>query len=262
MTLQARAVTFAYGRRAVLEEVSLDLQERGLHGLVGPNGSGKSTFLGCLYGALRPNSGRIRLDECDLGRVGRREIARAIGVVPQRCNPAFPVSVRYFVSLGRFAREPLFGGSTRADDEVVSACLEELALADLADRPVDQLSGGEFRRVLIAQALAQEPRILLLDEPVQQLDLLHQLEVMEFVRDFARRSGTAALIVLHDLGLAARYCDTITLLHRGRLVASGPPAQIFTPDHLRRVWGVEASIERSPVTGALQITALREARER
>jgi len=131
-----------------------------------------------------------------------------------------------------------------------------MGLSEHALRPVDEPSGGEFRRVLIAQALAQEPQVLLFDEPVQQLDLLHQLEVMEFARAFTRRGGTAGVVVLHDLGLAARYCDTIALLDRGRIVASGLPDDVLSIENLRTVYGVEASIQRCPATGTLQIVPL------
>ncbi len=251
--IRARDVCFDYGREPVLDGVSLDVPEGRLVGLVGPNGAGKSTLLRCLHGGLRPRSGTILLEGRELPRIPRREVARTIGFVPQRCEVVFPVSVEHFVGLGRFARESWLGGPSAADRAVVRACLDQLGLASLAARPVDELSGGEFRRVLFAQALAQEPRILLFDEPVQQLDLLHQLEVMDFARAFAHRGGTAGVIVLHDLALAARYCDEIVLLARGRTVAAGTPESVLTVERLREVWGVRASIERSAATGSLQI---------
>jgi iron complex transport system ATP-binding protein len=251
--LRAEGIAYAYGREPVLEGVGLEVSEGTLLGLVGPNGAGKSTLLRCLYGSVQPSAGTVRLGDREVGSLSRREVARSIAVVPQNCHPAFPVSVAHFVGMGRFAREPLLGGPSREDEAKVLACLGEMGLADLADRAVDELSGGEFRRVLIAQALAQEPRLLLFDEPVQQLDLLHQLEVMEFARAFTRRGGTAGGIVLHDLGLAARYCDVVTLLHLGRIVATGTPEEVFTVDRVRSAWGVEASIQRCPATGALQV---------
>jgi iron complex transport system ATP-binding protein len=249
-------VSFAFGTRPILDGVSLDAPEGRLVGLVGPNGAGKSTLLRCMYGALRPGGGRILLDGRDLGSLTRREIARVVGVVPQSCTPTFPVSVAQFVGMGRYARERFLGGPTPEDHAVVRRCLGEMGLAPLADRPVDELSGGEFRRVLIAQALAQEPGVLLFDEPVQQLDLRHQLEVMEFARAFTRRGGTAGVVVLHDLGLAARFCDSLVLLHRGRILAAGPAEDVLTPSHLREAYEVEASVQRCPATGAIQIVPL------
>lgn len=254
--LRAEELRFEYARRPVLDGVSLQVVEGELVGLVGPNGAGKSTLVRCLHGALQPKSGAVRLGERELRALSRLEIARTLAVVPQQCEIAFPVAVRHFVGLGRFAREARLRGPSRADREVVESCLKELGLGELAERAVDELSGGEFRRVLIAQALAQEPRLLLFDEPVQQLDLLHQIEVMEFARSFTRRGGTAAIVVLHDLALAARYCDRLAVLSRGRIVAEGEPSQVLTESLLRDVWGVRAAIERSPATGTIHVAAL------
>lgn len=256
MMLEGRNLSFEYGRTPILVDVSLSVPEGQLCGLVGRNGAGKSTLLRCLHGALRPRAGSATYADRDIAQMSRREIARAIAVVPQHCHPAFAVSVEHFVGMGRFAREPFFGGPSRDDLAIVRRCLDEMDLIPLATRSIDELSGGEFRRVLIAQALAQEPRVLLFDEPIQQLDLRHQLEVMEFARAFSRRGGTAALVVLHDLALAARYCDTLALLHRGRLVSVGAPDRVLTEETLRTVWGVHASIERSLATGAIQVVPL------
>jgi iron complex transport system ATP-binding protein len=256
MRLRAESVSFGYGRRAVLDGVTLDVAEGELLGLVGPNGAGKSTLLRCLYGVLRPVAGRVLADDADLARLGRREVARLLGVVPQHCTPTFPVPVDEFVGMGRYARERFLGGSTPEDRDAVRRALGQMGLSHLAARPVDELSGGEFRRVLVAQALAQEPSVLLLDEPVQQLDLLHVLEVMEFARAFSRRPAASAVVVLHDLSLAARYCDRLALLHRGRIVACGAPEDVLTPANVRDAYGVEASIRRDPSTGTLQVVPL------
>ncbi len=168
MILSAHDIGFGYDARMVVDGVTVDVREGELVGLVGQNGAGKSTLLRCLYGVLRPTRGRVRIDDRDLSAMSRREIATILGVVPQVCTPTFPVSVELFVGMGRYARERFLGGGSPDDARVVRACLEQLELSHLAGRPVLELSGGEFRRVLIAQALAQEPRILLFDEPVQQ----------------------------------------------------------------------------------------------
>lgn len=251
--LSATGLRFDYGGAPVLDGVSLEVAEGRLVGLVGPNGAGKSTLLACLHGGLWPSAGSVRLDGRELEPLSRREVARAIAVVPQRCEVVFPVPVEHFVGLGRFAHQGFFAGAGAADRAAVAAALERMRLVALASRPVNELSGGEFRRVLLAQALAQEPRLLLLDEPIQQLDLRHQLEVMEFTREFAHQAGRAALVVLHDLALAARYCDELVLLAQGRVVARGAPAAVLTEASLRAVWGVRASIENSPATGSLQV---------
>jgi ABC-type cobalamin/Fe3+-siderophores transport system ATPase subunit len=256
VTLAAQSVVCGYRDRTVLHEVSVTLREGELLALVGPNGAGKSTLLRCLHGALRPRSGRVLLGGRDLRTCSSREVARVVGVVPQSSSPAFPVSVASFVGMGRFARERFLGGPTVEDQRVVARCLAEMGLEPLAERAVDELSGGEFRRVLIAQALAQEPSILLFDEPVQQLDLRHQLEVMQFARSFTRRGGTSGAVVLHDLGLAARWCDAIALLLDGRIVAEGRPEEVLTPENLRRAYGVLADVHRNAATGALEVVAV------
>jgi iron complex transport system ATP-binding protein len=254
--LRVDGVAFGYGEKSVLDGVSLEVEEGALFGLVGPNGAGKSTLLRCLYGVLRPTRGRVLLGDRDVSAFSRRELATVLGVVPQTCHPTFPVTVEQFVGMGRYARERFLGGGTPEDARVVKECLAEMGLLELAARPVDELSGGEFRRVLIAQALAQEPRVLLFDEPVQQLDLLHMLEVMEFAKAFTRRGGTSGVVVLHDLGIAARYCDRMALLHGGRVLASGPPRDVLTPANLETAYGVRVVVRDCPETGALEVIPL------
>lgn len=254
--LYAEEVAFSYGRQSVLMGVTLDVHAGELLGLVGPNGAGKSTLLACLHGAAKPKRGRVVLEGADLSTLSEKAIARGIGVVPQNCDVPFPVSVEGFVGLGRYPHESWLRAHSAADAAVVRDCLERMELAALAQRSVNELSGGEFRRVLIAQALAQEPRVLLLDEPVQQLDLLHQIEVMELARAFTRRDGTVGVVVLHDLGLAARYCDRIALLHGGALAAMGTPDHVITPAHIEYAFGVRAEVERNPRTGLLNVVPL------
>ncbi|MCA8977842.1 MAG: ABC transporter ATP-binding protein [Planctomycetes bacterium] len=253
MRLRAESLSFAYDAHRVLEGVSLELHEGELLGVIGANGTGKSTLLACLHGALRPQHGAVEFDGRDLRDLSAKAIARGIAVVPQRCEVPFPVPVADFVALGRYPHSPWLRGPTRRDQAIVAASLETLQLTPFASRPVSELSGGEFRRVLIAQALAQEPRVLLLDEPVQQLDVRHQLAVMEFARDFSRRPGTAGLVVLHELDLAARYCDRLALLHAGRIVAGGAAEKVLTPANLRLAFGIEAEVERSAATGSIKV---------
>jgi iron complex transport system ATP-binding protein len=252
--LLVRGLAMGYGERQVLRDIDLDVVAGELVGLVGPNGAGKSSLLRCLAGMHPVATGTVELDGEVLAKLGARAIAQRLAVVPQTCVPALPISVAQFVGMGRYARERFFGGPTPHDEAVVQRCLGDLALQAFADRAIDALSGGEFRRVLIAQALTQEPGLLLLDEPVQQLDLLHQLEVMEFARAFTRRPGQAGLVVLHELNLAARFCDRVVLLHGGKALAHGTPAEVFTVANLRHTYGVEVVLGRCPSTGALLIT--------
>lgn len=256
MKIRVDDLSFGYERKNVLESVSLDVPASTLFGVVGPNGSGKSTLLKLLAGLLRPASGAVAVGDRAVASLSRAEAARLIGVVPQSCTPTFPVSVELFVGLGRYARESLFGGASADDRLVVARSLEELGITELAARLVDELSGGEFRRVLIAQALAQEPSVLLFDEPVQQLDLRHQLEVMAIARRFSKQEGRTGVVVLHELGLAARFCDRLALLHGGRVLAVGTPREVLTAENLRTAYGVEAVVRDCAETGALDVIAV------
>lgn len=260
MSLRARSVVYAYGTRRVLDGVSIELSPGEVVGLVGANGAGKSTLLRTLAGLVPPESGVVEWDGRDLRIVSRRELARTIGFVPQQVRVSFPVPVAHFVGLGRFAHESILGASDVGHVAAVERALARMGAADLARRRTDQLSGGEFRRVVVAQALAQDPRVLLFDEPVQQLDLEHQLEVMEFARAFAREPGRAVAVVLHDLGLAARYCDRLVVLQSGRVVAEGAPAGVLTPEVVGRVFGVRAEITRCAATGAVLVVPVERAR--
>jgi iron complex transport system ATP-binding protein len=259
MKIRVSDVAFEYPGRPVLDHVSFDVRAGTLVGVLGPNGAGKSTLLRCMHAALEPSHGGVLVDGADLATMSRREIALRVGVVPQSCSPGFQVTVAEFVGMGRYAREPLFGGRSAADLDAVRRALEDVDMTEHAVRCVHELSGGEFRRVLVAQALAQEAPVLLFDEPVQQLDLLHQIEVMELVRRVARRPTAAAVAVLHDLGLAARYCDELLLLREGRVVAKGAPQDVITEENLRSVYGVEAVVDRCPETGSVRVVPLRPA---
>jgi iron complex transport system ATP-binding protein len=259
MKLRVAGVEFDYPGRPVLRGVTFDVREGTLVGVLGPNGAGKSTLLRCMHAALEPSRGSVLVDGEELSKLPRREVALRVGVVPQACSPGFQVSVAEFVGMGRYSRETLLGSPSSSDAAAVSRALADVDMTEHVARSVHELSGGEFRRVLIAQALAQEAPTMLLDEPVQQLDLLHQIEVMELVRRIARRPGAAAVVVLHDLGLAARYCDGLVLLAEGRVAAVGAPERVITEENLRSAYGVDAVVDRCPATGAVRVAALRPA---
>ncbi|HTE06777.1 MAG TPA: ABC transporter ATP-binding protein [Planctomycetota bacterium] len=249
-------VTLRLGERTVLQDADLQLRAGGFLALIGPNGAGKSSLLRCMSGALRPQAGSVFLGTDDLHRQPRRWVAAHVGVVPQQSDASFACSVEEYVGMGRYGRQRLFGTSGRSDRAAVGRALETTGTTAFAHRPIDRLSGGEFRKVLLAQALAQEPDVLLLDEPLQQLDLRHQLELMDVLKDFLRSGERAIVAVFHDLCMAARHADELLLLHGGRVVAAGPPETVLTEAHLREVFGVQASIRRSADTGRLDILPL------
>lgn len=239
MGIEVHEVTFHYGKTRVLEDVNLSVADGEVVGILGPNGAGKSTLLRCIAGILRPSRGRVSVDGRGIVELHPLERSRLIGYVPQVPPDSFPFTLFEAVLLGR---RPCMGWSpSERDLAKVSETIALLGLEGLASRPVTELSGGERQRVLLAQALAREPRILLLDEPTANLDLRGQLEVLELVREVVRDRGIAAAVVLHDVNLAARFFDRIVLLHRGKVLAEGEPGSVLTTANVRTLYGVEAT---------------------
>ncbi|WP_282796823.1 ABC transporter ATP-binding protein [Streptomyces sp. CC224B] len=243
--------TTPLGRRLV-DGVSLTVRAGETVGLVGPNGSGKTTLLRCVYGALTPTAGRVLLDGADLAAAGAKARARRIATVPQDGQTGFDLSVRQIVAMGRSPHKRFWEADTAADRALVDEALDQVGADGLADRPFGQLSGGERQRALLARALVQQPGVLVLDEPTNHLDIRYQLEILGLVRTL----GTANLLALHDLTLAAYYCDRLYVLDGGRVVVSGPPGEVLTAGLLAEVYGVAAEVAVHPATGAPTVTYL------
>lgn len=237
--IETRDLDVALEGTPILEGVNLALNGGTLAGLIGPNGAGKTTLVRTLAGLVDPLRGAVLLDGTPLGRVARQNRARTVGYLPQAAASAWPLPAREIVALGRLPYRRPFGGLGAADIAAVEAALDATGTTHLADRRVDTLSGGERARVLLARVLAGEPRILLADEPVAGLDPYHRLEVMEHLRALAD-SGTTVVVVLHDLTLAARFCDRLVMMKRGLIAGAGAPAEVLTPDRLVEVYGVSA----------------------
>ena len=233
------------GGREILRDVSLALRPGEVLGLAGPNGAGKTTLLRVASRVLRPQRGRVRLGERGLESFSRRGLARELAVVPQNTQVAFPFRVAEVVLMGRSPHLGAWSFEGEADVERAREAMARVGVEALADRSVLEISGGERQLVLIARALTQDPRVLLLDEPTSHLDLHHRLRVQERIREFAR-DGRAALVVSHDLGLAASGCDRLALLDAGRVLALGTPAEVLTPENLRRVYRIEAEVLAGP----------------
>ncbi|MGK5641375.1 ABC transporter ATP-binding protein [Streptomyces sp. URMC 126] len=233
----------------LVRDVELRAESGQFVGVVGPNGSGKSTLLRCVYRALRPTYGRVLLDGDDLHGLTAREGARRLAALPQESGGEFDFTVAEVVAMGRMPHQRAAGRTSREDTDVCAAALERVGAGHLAERGFLTLSGGEKQRVLIARALAQQPRVLVLDEPTNHLDISQQLEVLALVRE----SGLTVLAALHDLNLAATHCDVLYVVHGGRLVASGPPDEVLTAGLLADVFGVRAHRVPHPVSGVPQL---------
>ncbi|WP_367125026.1 ABC transporter ATP-binding protein [Streptomyces phytohabitans] len=249
MRVDVDAVTVEAAGATLVRDVTLHAGNGELVGLVGPNGSGKSSLLRCVYRAARPSAGTVRLDGDDLRALTPRESARRLAALPQEGVGEFAFTVAEVVEMGRLPRQRATARTTDADRRVCAAALARVGAAHLAGRGYPELSGGEKQRVLIARALAQEPRVLVLDEPTNHLDIAQQLEVLALVR----ASGLTVLTALHDLNLAAVHCDRLHVIDHGAIVASGPPHDVLTPELLADVFGVRAHRVRHPESGTVQL---------
>jgi iron complex transport system ATP-binding protein len=229
----------------VLKGVSLTARSGRLLGIIGPNGSGKSTLLKVIGGVLTPLSGQVLYDGQDIFRLRPRETAKLVAAVSASEQPVFPFTVEQTVLMGRSPYAPLFGDSP-ADLAIARECMQRTRVCHLARRKVTGLSSGELQRVLIARALAQRPKVLLLDEPTAHLDVNFQQEVMELATDLAHEAGLTVIAVLHDLNLAGKYCDDLVILVDGQVAAAGPPNDVLTEENLLAVYGVRAIVGRRP----------------
>jgi len=251
MQLTTHNLRAGYDRATdVLRDVSLTVPDGSFTGILGPNGSGKSTLLKVIARLLRPAAGDVALDQRDLLATSRRELARHMAILPQQPSGPADLTVRQLLGYGRY---PYLGRFSRFSDDdraIIDNVIEQCELSELADRPLGQLSGGERQRAWVGMALAQQPRVLLLDEPLSHLDINHQLEVMELLVALNREQGLTVAIVLHDINLAVRFCDRLAVIEAGRLVAEGPTAEILSDDVIDRTFGVNKQVMSSPDSDA------------
>lgn len=247
--VDVRGAAFAYAGAPAVAGLSFTARAGEFVGLLGPNGAGKSTLIRLVAGLLAPQGGQVRLAGLDPFSAPRRTVAQVCALVPQEPRVAWPFTVREAVMMGRAPRQGLLALPTRFDHGAVDGALAACDLVHLADRRLDALSGGERRRVFFARALAQEPRVLLLDEPTAFLDLGHQVAAMQMAQ-VAARGGLCVVAVLHDLNLAAAACDRVVILDRGRVVAEGAPAAVLTAERVREVWGIPVWRGENAATGA------------
>jgi len=247
--LEARGVACGYNGHEVLHGVDLALHAGEFLGIIGPNGSGKSTLIKALTGVLPLNSGEVRVAGRSLREYAPRELARILAVVPQLSVPAFAFTVREMVEMGRHPHQRGFGALGADDRKAVDEAIELTDVAHLQGRPIDRLSSGELQRATIARALAQRPRVLLLDEPTAHLDIGHQLDIFELLVRLDREQGVAVLCISHDLNLAAEYCGRLLLFSVGKVYASGSAAEVVTAQNLAAVYGTLVRVESNPYSG-------------
>jgi len=247
MKLAVNGLRFSFGAREVLKGLDLDA-DRGLVGVLGPNGSGKTTLIRCVAGLLRPDDGTVKVMGDDIFRLDRREVARRVSVVSQTSVMEYGFSVEETVLMGRLSHASRLSGWSALDRAAAERAMKASDIWNLRERPVTELSGGEAQMVALARALAQQAPVMLLDEPTAHLDISHQLRVLSTVREQLGDDGLA-LAAIHDVNLAARFCDEVVLLRDGAVLERGPPLDVYAPGLLGEVYGLELEVRRHPETG-------------
>lgn len=242
MNIQTDTIQVSFGSKTILHDISLAIQDKEFVGIIGPNGSGKSTFLKCLYRVLQPSGGKIYFDGSELSSLSHRDTALKMAVVAQHSTVNFDFSVLEMVLMGRSPYKGLLDRDQLDDYEIARHALSEVGLSDFESRNFNTLSGGEQQRVILARALAQRTECLVLDEPTNHLDIKYQLELMTIVK----RLDATVVSAIHDLNLAAIYCDRIIALKDGHIVCSGTPQEVLTAETIRHIYGVSAMVQTLP----------------
>ncbi|MEG0035246.1 MAG: ABC transporter ATP-binding protein [Oscillospiraceae bacterium] len=250
--MEIRNLGYAYEGKKVVDDINLNVKKGEFVGIIGPNGSGKSTILKNAYRSLKPDNGVAMLDGTDIQGISYKKLATKLGVVGQENSVPFDFKVEDIVAMGRSPHKKLFEGDSKKDKAIVASALKKTGMGEMAEKNYLHLSGGEKQRVIIARVLAQETDFLILDEPTNHLDIHYQLSIFDLVKGL----GITVLSAIHDLNIAALYCDRIYILKDGRLVASGKPEELFTRDLIKEVYNIDADIMINPITGKANITYL------
>ena len=247
--LDVESLSYRYEEKVVLDLITLNINAGEILGILGPNGCGKTTLLKNLNKNLSPHGGCVLIDGTDIDGISKREIAKNIATVPQSNEIRFAFTVREIVTMGRMPFQESFRGETREDLEIIDQAMEQTSLTDFADRYINTLSGGERQRAIIARAITQTPRIILMDEPTLHLDINMQFEVLDLIHKLAKENDLAVVIVSHDLPMVTRYCDRIVLIHDHKVFAMGAAEEVLTQENMRTVFNVDAELEKDPRTG-------------
>ena len=253
--IDAQGVIFQIEAKTLLDRVDLNAAHGQMVGLIGPNGAGKSTFLRAISGVLRVQSGNIHLNGADLRSLTSKEVAAGLAIVPQIVPYTHGFTAMELVLMGRYPHLGRFQIEGAGDERIARDAMRLTETEQFAERTLDTLSGGERQRVIVSRALAQQPRILLLDEPTSNLDVLHQLKVLGLVRQLVD-DGLTSVAAIHDLNMAARFCDRLVLLQEGRVLAEGTPEEVLTPKLIAQAFGVKAAVYRDPNTGSHAISLI------
>ncbi|WP_129595812.1 heme ABC transporter ATP-binding protein [Anaerophilus nitritogenes] len=249
-------ISFGYKDIKILDHISFYIPARAFVSIIGPNGSGKSTLLKNISSLLKPESGNIKIGEIDIHKISSKEIAKIIAVVPQETNIEFRFTTEDIVSMGRSPHISRFQSESIKDYKIVREAMELTHTYHLKDRVINELSGGERQRVIIARALAQEPKIILLDEPTSYLDIRHQIEILQLLKKLNQQDGMTVVAVLHDINLAARFSTHMVLLKDGKIIESGSPDQVITIKNLKDAYEMDMVVQKSPYTNTPYVIPL------
>ena len=255
--IEVNSISFRYHEDWVLEDVSFRAERGEFIGVIGPNGSGKTTLLKILYRLLNPQKGEILFELVPMKKMKRADISKRIAVVAQETQLLFPFSVIETVLMGR---SPYLGHlmfENEKDLEIAKNAMERTKIVPFSERPVDELSGGERKRVFIARALAQEPEVILLDEPTASLDIQHQIDFLDLILTLNQERGLTIIMASHDINIASEFCDRLILLRGGRIYKMGTPEEVITKENIETVYGCEVWIDQNPISGMPRISLLK-----
>jgi iron complex transport system ATP-binding protein len=255
--MDVHSISFRYQKDWVLQDISFQVGRGEFIGVIGPNGSGKTTLLKILYRLLSPQQGEVLFELVPLKRMSRIDIAKRIAVVAQETYPLFPFRVIEIVLMGRSPYLGYLMFESERDLEIAKKAMEWTEILSFSERPIDELSGGERKRVFIARALAQEPEVILLDEPTANLDIHHQIEFLDLILSLNRERGLTIIMATHDMNLASEFCDRLILLREGRIYKMGAPKEVITQETIETVYGCEVWVDQNPVSGMPRISLLR-----
>jgi len=255
--IEVNSISFRYREDWALQDISFRVEKGEFVGVIGPNGSGKTTLLKILYRLLSPQKGEILFELAPIKRMERADIAKRIAVVAQETHLLFPFSVLETVLMGR---SPYLGQlmfESEKDLEIAKKAMEWTNILPFSERPMDELSGGERKRVFIARALAQEPEVFLLDEPTANLDIHHQIDFLDLILTLNRERGLTIVMASHDMNIASEFCDRLILLRGGRIYKMGTPEEVITKENIESVYGCKVWIDQNPISGMPRISLLK-----